>query len=291
MVCGAVWADTNQDGFDDLVLAGEWMPIRIFENRKGKSLQAQKGANGLNQFTGWWNSLAAGDFDQDGDIDFIAGNEGLNTFYRASEKEPIKIVAKDFNGDGSFDPLMGYFIQGKRYPSVPRDALNQQVIQFRRKFPHYADYAEVTFDNLLSAEEVQNAYSAEATYLQSAYIENTGQGNFKIHALPVEAQKSPVFGIVTDDVNEDGFGDVILTGNFYPNEVNMGRQDASTGLLLLGNGKGQFTPTNCSESGLIIKGDARRSIFLNAANRQRLLLTAINSGTLHVSRLNPTQPR
>lgn len=291
MVCGAVWADTNQDGFDDLVLAGEWMPIRVFENRKGKSLQAQKGANGLNQFTGWWNSLAAGDFDQDGDIDFIAGNEGLNTFYRASEKEPIKIVAKDFNGDGSFDPLMGYFIQGKRYPSVPRDALNQQVIQFRRKFPHYADYAEVTFDNLLSAEEVQNAYSAEATYLQSAYIENTGQGNFRIHALPIEAQKSPVFGIVTDDVNEDGFGDVILTGNFYPNEVNMGRQDASTGLLLLGNGKGQFTPTNCSESGLIIKGDARRSIFLNAANRQRLLLTAINSGTLHVSRLNPTQPR
>ena len=149
----------------------------------------------------------------------------------------------------------------------------------------------VIVDNLLSAEEVQNAYSAEATYLQSAYIENTGQGNFKIHALPVEAQKSPVFGIVTDDVNEDGFGDVILTGNFYPNEVNMGRQDASTGLLLLGNGKGQFTSTNCSESGLIIKGDARRSIFLNAANRQRLLLTAINSGTLHVSRLNPTQPR
>lgn len=290
MICSALWADTNQDGFDDLVLAGEWMPIRIFENKKGKSLQSQK-TTGLDQFTGWWNSIAAVDFDHDGDIDFVAGNEGLNTFYRASEKEPIKIVAKDFNGDGTFDPLMGYFIQGKRYPSVPRDALNQQVIQFRRKFPHYADYAQVTFDDLLSGDEMKDAYSAEATYLQSAYIENIGQGNFKIQALPVEAQKSPVFGIATADVNADGHEDVILTGNFYPNEVNMGRQDASTGLLLLGNGKGKFTPTNCAESGLMIRGDARKSIFIKTADQQRLLLTAINSGTIQVSRLNSVKPK
>jgi hypothetical protein len=284
MVCAALWADTNQDGFDDLVLAGEWMPVRVFENQKGKALQAQK-ANGLTAFTGWWNSLAAGDFDKDGDIDFIAGNEGLNTFYRASEKEPIKIIAKDFNGDGTFDPLMGYFMQGKRYPSVPRDALNQQVIQFRKKFPHYADYAQVTFDDLLSEEELKGAYSAEVTYLQSAYIENTGNGNFKTHNLPIEAQKSPIFGIVTDDVNADGHLDVILSGNFYPNEVNMGRQDASTGLLLLGNGKGNFTPVNAYASGLNIRGDARRSILMKGYNDEKWLLTAVNSGPIRVNRL------
>ncbi|MCF0064540.1 VCBS repeat-containing protein [Dyadobacter sp. LJ419] len=291
MVCGAVWADTNQDGFDDLVLAGEWMPIRIFENIKGKSLHSQKTDNGLNQFTGWWNSVAASDFDHDGDIDFIAGNEGLNTFYRASEKEPIKITAKDFNGDGTFDPLMGYFIQGKRYPSVPRDALNQQVIQFRRKFPHYADYAQVTFDNLLSADEKEDAYAAEATFLQSAYIENLGQGKFKIHALPIEAQKSPVFGINMADVNADGHDDVVLTGNFYPNEVNMGRQDASTGLLLLGNGKGRFTPKDCAASGLMIKGDARKSIFIKGINQEKWLLTAVNSGSIQVNRLNRSKDK
>jgi hypothetical protein len=286
MVCSALWVDTNQDGFDDLVLAGEWMPIKIFENKQGRSLKSQTAPNGLSQFTGWWNSLAASDFDHDGDIDFIAGNEGLNTFYRASEKEPIKMVAKDFNSDGTFDPLMGYFIQGKRYPSVPRDALNQQVIQFRRKFPHYADYAKVTFDELLTSDETKDAFTAETTYLQSAYIENTGSGNFRVHALPVQAQKSPVFGIVTTDVNADGHQDVILTGNFYPNEVNMGRQDASTGLLLLGNGKGDFRPAGCSESGLMIHGDARKSIFFKGRNHEKWLLTAINSGPIQINKLN-----
>ncbi|MCF2447025.1 VCBS repeat-containing protein [Dyadobacter sp. CY345] len=286
MVCSAFWADTDQDGYDDLVLAGEWMPIRIFENKKGKSLHPQKSDNGLAQFTGWWNSLASGDFDKDGDLDFIAGNEGLNTFYRASEKEPIKIVAKDFNGDGTFDPLMGYFIQGKCYPSVPRDALNQQVIQFRKKFPHYADYASVTFEELLGQDQLKGAYSAEATYLQSAYIENLGKSKFKVHALPIEAQKSPIFGITPFDVNADGHLDVILTGNFYPNEVNMGRQDASTGLLLLGNGKGNFKPVPGSESGLMIRGDVRKSLLFKGAHHQNWLLTAINSGNIQINKLN-----
>ncbi|QRR00227.1 VCBS repeat-containing protein [Dyadobacter sandarakinus] len=283
MVCAALWTDTNRDGFDDLVIAGEWMPVRIFENQKGKSLRTQ--ANDLGRFTGWWNALAAGDFDHDGDVDFIAGNEGLNTFYRASEKEPMRMVAKDFNNDGIFDPLMGYFIQGKRHPAVPRDALNQQVIQFRRRFPHYADYASVTFEDLLTGEETRGAYTAEVTCLTSAYIENLGNGRFAMHELPVEAQKAPVFGIVVDDVNEDGHPDAILTGNFYPNEVNMGRQDASTGLLLLGNGKGKFRSVGCAESGLMIPGDARRSLLIKRNAHEKWLLTAINSGPIRVNRL------
>jgi hypothetical protein len=195
------------------------------------------------------------------------------------------MIAKDFNKDGTFDPLMGYFIQGVCYPSVPRDALNQQVIQFRRKYPHYIDYAKATFDDLLSADEKKDAYSLQATFLQTAYIENKGNGRFEVRALPVEAQVAPVFGIVVTDVNADRNPDVILSGNFYPNEVNMGRQDASTGLLLLGNGKGAFSPQNPGKSGLLLKGDARSSALLRTPKNQRLLLTALHSKGITIHRI------
>lgn len=287
MVCAATWADTDQDGLDDLVIAGEWMPVRVFKNQKAKFRETQSIKTSLAPYSGWWNSLASGDFDRDGDIDFIAGNEGTNTYYRASEQEPVTMIAKDFNNDGTFDPLMGYFIQGVSYPSVPRDALNQQVIQFRRKYPHYIDYAKATFDDLLSADEKKGAYSLKATFLQTAYIENKGNGRFEVKALPVEAQVAPVFGIVVTDVNADHNPDVILSGNFYPNEVNMGRQDASTGLLLLGNGKGAFSPQNPEKSGLLLKGDARSSALLRGSGNQQLLLTALHSKGIAVYRITP----
>ncbi|PSL31540.1 VCBS repeat protein [Dyadobacter jiangsuensis] len=287
MVCAALWADTDKDGLDDLVIAGEWMPVRVFKNQKTKLRETESVKNSLSPYSGWWNSLAAGDFDRDGDIDFIAGNEGTNTFYRASDREPITLIAKDFNNDGTFDPLMGYFIQGVSYPSVPRDALNQQVIQFRRKYPHYIDYAKATFDDLLSAEEKKGAHSVQATFLQTAYIENKGNGRFEVKALPVEAQVAPVFGIVVTDVNADHNPDVILSGNFYANEVNMGRQDASTGLLLLGDGKGAFSPQKPGKSGLLLQGDARSSTLLQGPKGQRLLLTAMHSKGVTIHRLAP----
>ncbi|WP_171037951.1 VCBS repeat-containing protein [Dyadobacter luticola] len=289
MVCAAIWADADHDGFEDLVVAGEWMPIRIFKNQKTKLTETAPAKNSLAPYAGWWNSLAAGDFDKDGDVDFIAGNEGVNTFYQASEKEPVTMTAKDFNADGVFDPLMGYYIQGTSYPSVPRDALNQQVIQFRRKYPHYIDYAKTTYADLLTPEEKKDAYTTQATFLRTAYIENKGDGKFEVKALPVEAQVAPVFGIVVTDVNADQNPDVILTGNFYSNEVNMGRQDASTGLLLLGNGKGGFSPQNPAKSGLLLRGDARSSALLRGPKNQQMLLTAIFSQGVVLHKINKQQ--
>ncbi|MBD2752350.1 VCBS repeat-containing protein [Spirosoma validum] len=290
LVCSALWTDTDHDGWADLILAGEWMPITVLKGGEGKG----QGAKGFTLRpmplaptplpTGWWNSLAQGDFDNDGDLDYIAGNEGLNTLYRASEQEPLKIVAKDFNNDGTFDPLMGYFIKGVAYPAVPRDALNQQVIQFRRKYQHYADYAQVTFANLLSDDELKDAYHAQATYLQSAYIENLGNGQFRITPLPRLAQESPIYGIVPYDFNKDGNLDVVLTGNFFPNEVNMGRQDASVGLVLLGNGHGQFRALPSRESGLFVTGDARTSVLLSDKSAGKVLVTAVNGQGLAVNR-------
>ncbi|GAB3925063.1 VCBS repeat-containing protein [Larkinella terrae] len=295
LVCTALWTDTNNDKWPDLLLAGEWMPLTLLQNTSGKQPSNRLFTHSLiRSFThseGWWNTLAQGDFDNDGDLDYIAGNEGLNTLYRASEQEPIRIIAKDFNKDGTFDPLMGYFIKGVRYPAIPRDALNQQVIQFRRKYQRYADYAKVTFDELLSKDDLDGAYQAEATYLQSAYIENLGNGEFRMTPLPRMAQQSPVFEIIPQDVNHDGKLDAVLTGNFYPNEVNMGRQDASFGLVLLGDGHGHFKPLLPRESGFLVNGDARRSVVVSGRSVEPLVVTAVNGQGLQFNRFLKPQQR
>ncbi|GAB3996992.1 VCBS repeat-containing protein [Spirosoma daeguense] len=286
LVCSALWTDTNRDGLADLVLAGEWMPITILQGA-GKSkvnYTLQPSPSKLSLPTGWWQSLAQGDFDNDGDMDFIVGNEGLNTLYSASEREPVRMTAKDFNNDGTFDPIMGYYIKGTSYPAVPRDALIQQVIQYRRKYQHYADYATVTYADLFSDDDLKGAYQTQATYLQSAYIENRGNGQFRIKPLPRLAQQSPIYGIVPYDFNQDGNLDVMLTGNFHPNEVNMGRQDASIGMLLLGDGHGNFNVSPNRENGLFIQGDARTSKLIATSENTKLLLTAINGQGIQVNR-------
>lgn len=289
LVCSALWTDYDNDGWVDLLLAGEWMPLSFYKNNKG-TFSGTASPLTIPHSSGWWNSLGQADFDGDGDVDYLAGNEGLNTLYRATAEEPVRMVARDFNNDGTLDPLMGYYTNGVCYPALPRDALNQQVIQFRRKYQRYADYATVTFDKLLSDEDRQGAYQAEATYLQSAYIENQGNGKFVVHALPRMAQAAPVFGIVVHDFNGDGHSDAVLTGNFYPNEVNMGREDASVGLVLLGDGRGHFTPLSPRQSGLVIRGDARSSVLLAGKNRERLLITAVNSAGIQLNRWLPPAP-
>ncbi len=289
MVCEAISADLDGDAFPDLVLVGEWMPVKFFTNNKGKGF-APYAADQLAGTSGWWNCVAAADLDGDGDTDFVLGNEGLNSFYQASAQKPMRIVAKDFNDDGVFDPLMGYHIRAsdrgyKMYPAHPRDALNQQVIQYRKKYQSYGLYAKSTFDDLFSEEDLKDAYRAEVTTLESVVLMNQGGGKFTKITLPRIAQQSPVFGIVPHDFNRDGKLDLILSGNFYPNEVHEGRQDASRGLLLLGDGKGNFTASTTTQSGLDLRGDARSSQLLETP-QGLLLLTSINSKGIVSHRLN-----
>lgn len=289
MVCEAISTDLNGDAFPDLVLVGEWMPIKMFVNTKGKGF-APYAMEQFAQTAGWWNCVAAADLDGDGDLDFIVGNEGLNSFYQASPERPIRIVAKDFNDDGSFDPIMGHYLDDKMYPAHPRDAINQQVIQFRKKFQSYGVYAKITFDDLFSKEELQDAYQAEVKTLESAVLLNQGNGKFTKIPLPEIAQQSPIFGIVPYDYNQDEHLDLVLSGNFYPNEVHEGRQDASRGLLLLGDGKGNFTAVPKNQSRLNLAGDARTTRLLKTP-QGTLLLTAINSKGIITHRLTVSNER
>jgi len=207
MICSALWSDYDNDGWQDLIVAGEFTPLRFFHNVKGK-LVDETDDTGLAHTAGWWNSIAGGDFDGDGDIDYLIGNLGTNTHFHASEMEPLCIYAKDFNKDGRIDPIMSYYIQGKKYVGHSRDNLIDQINAMRARFRTYTDYADATFEESFLPEELKDAYVVCSERFESSYVENLGKGKFKMTTLPIAAQFSPVYGMVVDDYDNDGNPDV-----------------------------------------------------------------------------------
>lgn len=277
LVTAALWTDADQDGQVDLMLTGEWMPVTLFRNKNGRFVNVTRDS-GLQDAIGWWNSLAAGDFDNDGDMDYIGGNFGLNSAYKASAEEPVTITAKDFDNNGSIDPVLGHYLMGKNYPAHPRDAMTDQMVSLRRKFQTFSQYASIGYGDLFSREELSGAIVAKSTHLQSSYIENLGNGKFKINPLPVQAQFAPVFGITVNDYNGDGNLDLLLTGNNYGTEIQAGWYDASIGLYLQGNGKGGFAPVPVSRSGFFVDTDAKGIAELALPDGRSLILSASNQG-------------
>ncbi len=256
MVTSALWTDFNRDGRIDLLVAGEWMPITFFENT-GEGFVDATASTGLEKTSGWWHSLAAGDFDNDGDIDYVAGNLGLNSKYKASEEEPVRIYAKDFDQNGSIDPVMSRYIQGRSHPVPMRDRLVEQIVGIRHRFPTYAAYAEATFEEVFTEEELEGAYVAEAVRFETSYLENEGEGAFTIHPLPIRAQFAPVFGMRPGDYDGDGNLDLLLVGNSYASHTRAGWYDAMVGSLLRGDGAGGFEAVPHTESGFFVDGDAK----------------------------------
>ena len=291
LVCDAVFTDFDNDGWPDLILAGEWMPITFLKNEKGvfKNISAQ---SGINNQVGWWNSIVPGDFDNDGDMDYIVGNVGQNSFYKASDKYPVSIYAKDFDNNGSYDAFPTLYLPTsqldqtkKEYPAQTRDDIVKQMIGMRAKFQNYKSYAEATIDQLLTKEQLKDALILRANNFTSSLLKNEGNNKFSLISLPAQAQISVLNGMTVDDFDGDGNLDVLINGNDYGTEVSVGRYDALNGLLLKGKGDGNFTPQTILESGIYIPGNGKALVKLRSGNNKYLVAASQNRGPLKIFQL------
>jgi len=278
MVTGAALADINKDGWVDLILAGEWMPVKIFENKNG-ILQDASEKYIPHTTNGWWNTITADDFDNDGDIDFVLGNQGLNNQFKASEKEPLSIYYSDFDANGTPDLVFCYFVDGVSFPAASRDDLFGQLPSLHNKFKDYASYAKATIKDLFTPEQLREAKMLHAGMLSTTYLQNNGTEGFSVRELPQQAQYAPVHTILSCDINNDGKKDIILAGNNAWTRIKFGRYRANHGIVLLGDGKGGFTYLSQHGSGLNIRADIRSMEMLHVNNKQVLFL-GVNDGPL-----------
>lgn len=276
MVCDALFTDFDNDNRPDLLLAGEWMPVVFLKNVGGRFTNVTE-STGIAAQSGWWNSIVAGDFRHTGRMDYIVGNTGTNTLYRASEKYPVYITAKDFDNNGGYEAVPSLFLPDrngvlKEFPANGRDEVIEKMPFLKKRFNNYRSFATATMDDVFTTDQRQGALRMKVNNTQSCFLRNDGNGKFTVIPLPVMAQVSLLNGMVADDFNGDGHLDVLLTGNDYGTEVSIGRYDALNGLLLKGDGKGGFTPLSILQSGFYIPGNGKALIkFLSAAGKYRVV--------------------
>jgi len=230
---------------------------------------------------GWWFSIEQGDFDNDGDMDFIVGNLGLNYKYKASEEAPFDIYYEDFDNNNSKDIVLGYYQKNKHYPVRGFSCSSQQVPELKHEFKKYDIFASLEIKDIYGEKNLNKALYYKAQTFATSFIENLVNGEFKMSKLPVESQFSSVNDIVIEDFNSDGYLDALLVGNLFVSEIETTRNDAGTGLVLLGNGDNSFLPMNHFKSGFFNNKDAKKAKLLKDEN-QELILIANNSDVLQV---------
>ncbi len=281
MVTDAAWIDIDNDGWKDLVVCGEWMKIHLLSNKNGKltDLSDHYFPDGLQ---GWWNRLQFADMDGDGDLDLIAGNWGLNSPIKVSKQEPATMFYNDFDNNGSVDPLICYYIQGKSYPMASRDEITDQMVSLRQRFPTYDSYANATIEDILTPEQLKSARQLSTNYFETTYFENNN-GVFEAKKLPLQANFFPVFAISAGDFDHDGKPDILLAGNTDHARIKIGKIDAGYGVLLKGDGKGHFEYVPQLTSGLSVKGCTRDIIKLNGKNGDRVIFTVNNQAPVNYS--------
>lgn len=240
MVKAAQWADLNNDGQVELIVTGEFMSIHIYE-KQGEIWKDESERFGTAGYEGWWNTIEVKDLNQDGYLEIIVGNLGLNSRYKASETYPLRIYASDYDANGSIDAVMSYANAQGEFIIHDKTTLSQQINAIRKKFPKNINYAESSLKDVIPQSELEESYRLEAVNFSSGTFLNQS-GRFNFIPFPIEAQFSPINELMIDDINEDGFPDILTGGNSFAPEVFNGRYDAQASLLMLGKGNGHFIP-------------------------------------------------
>ncbi|NBB30857.1 VCBS repeat-containing protein [Cellulophaga sp. BC115SP] len=262
MVTDAAFVDLNQDKKQELLVVGEWMPISVF-TIQGNKIENQTDKYFDKNYQGWWNKIIVEDLNGDGKPEILLGNQGLNSQCKVSFKEPAELYFKDFDQNGTVDPILCTYVQGKSYPYLTRDELLEQLTIKRKKFTSYDSYGDATLKDIFDDKELEGAEKLTANYLKTGYFTLNAQGKFEEKALPIEAQFAPVYNLLIFDYNKDGKKDILLAGNQNITRLKFGKSDANYGLLLQGDGKGNFVTIPQNKSGLKIKGDVRSVLQLN----------------------------
>jgi hypothetical protein len=262
MITDAAWTDLNNDKKNDLIVVGEWMPVTVLINDNGKLVNKTTDYFDK-EYSGLWNKLLVGDFNKDGKQDIIIANQGLNSQLKATDDEPAELYYKDFDGNGTIDPILSFYVQGKSYPYMSRNELIAQVPDMQKKFADYKSYADATIGDLFTKSELRNAGHLKLNYLKTVLFEGSADGKFKEKELPLQAQYSPVFTITAFDYDKDGNEDILLCGNINHARLRFGKFDANYGALLHNDGKGNFEYVPQYVSGFDIRGDVRSAVIIN----------------------------
>lgn len=275
MVTDAAWVKNKLGQKNSLILSGEWMPLMSFNFINGVFTNTTNEVFN-DKLIGWWNKLAFSDIDNDGDLDIVAGNWGMNSQIKASEKEPVKIFYNDYDNNGSIDPIITYYVNGVSYPMASRDEITDQMTFLRQKFPTYDSYADATINEVFTPEQIKSGGVLAANFLSTTWFENRNGVYYK-RTLPIQANFSPTYSIVINDFNKDGYKDLLLLGNTEKARIKIGKIDANYGTLLVGDGRGNFNYVNQTASGLSIKGAVRDALQID---NNTLLITINNQAPL-----------
>ena len=279
MVTDACWDDINEDGRVDLIVVGEWMPLTVLLQDAGGTFVNKTAEYGLTKTAGWWNTLHAADIDADGDMDFLAGNMGTNSRLRATESQPVSLYVGDMDGNGGTDHLLTYYNAGEPYPFISRDQLVKQVPSFRREFLKYSTFRNVKREQIISPLEASKYVVRSAHMFSSVLLLRDGE-KLTVSQLPAEAQLFPVFAFSHGDFTGDGIVDILTVGNLTAVQPDLGRYDAGYGLMLVGDGRGNFNPLPAFKSGFIVRGEGRDIAPVRSHAGEKIVLVTRNNESM-----------